>query len=48
MIVRRTSLVPGGHRLRYPGGGRIEFRRSADQAQGGILETVFTDEGDGW
>ena len=25
IIVRRTSLVRGGHRLRYPGSGSIEF-----------------------
>ena len=33
MIVHRTSLVPYGHRLRYPGSARIKFRRSADQAE---------------
>jgi len=35
MIVRRTALVPGGHRFKYPGGGRVEFRRGTDQADGG-------------
>jgi len=34
MIVRRTSLVPGGYRVGYPGSGRIEFRRGADPAEG--------------
>jgi len=37
MIVRRTTLVPGGHRLGYLGGGRLNSkgaqtkRRAADQ-----------------
>jgi len=34
IIVRRTTLVPGGHRLGYPGGGRVEFRRGADEPEG--------------
>ena len=34
MIVGRTSLVPGGHKLAYPGSGRIEFQRSPDQTEG--------------
>jgi len=34
MIIRRTALVPVGHRFGYPGGGRVEFRRGADQADG--------------
>jgi len=34
MIVCRTTMVPGGHRLGYLGGGRVEFRRGAEQAEG--------------
>jgi len=34
MIVRRTSQVPGGHRLRYLGSGRVEFQRGIDLAEG--------------
>jgi len=48
MIVRRTTLVPGGHRLRYPGCGRVEFRRGADQADGSRPTSVFADRGNGW
>jgi len=34
MIVRRTTLVPDGHRFGDPGHGRVEFRRGVDQADG--------------
>jgi len=45
MIVRRTSMVPGGYRLRYQGGGRIEFQGGADQAEGSLPAAVFADGG---
>jgi len=48
MIVRRTTLVPGGHRLRDPGGGRVEFRRGADQVDGSLPTSVFADRGNEW
>jgi len=34
MIVCRMSLVPGGHRIRNLGSGRIEIRGRADLAEG--------------
>jgi len=47
-MFRGMSLVPGGKRLRYPGGGRIELQRGADQAEGSRLRAAFADRGNEW
>jgi len=47
MIVRRTALVPCGHRFGYPSGGMVELRRGTDQADGSGPTVVFADGGDG-
>jgi len=47
MIMCRTS-VAGGHRLNNLGSGRIEFLRSADQAEASGPAAVVADGGNGW
>jgi len=48
MIVCRTTLVLGGHRLGYLGGGRVEFRRGTYQADGRRATAVFAFGGNVW